>query len=382
MDVTASYTYSFPTFIRFGKGVIKELASYLKAQGLKAPMVVTDPGFSNLAVFKEIVADLDRSGLIPTVYNGIHKNPIKSDVLGGVSRFKESASDAIVGIGGGASLDVARAIALKANHSRDLFDYEDGKGGEHLVTEAIPFFITVPTTSGTGSEVGRSTVISDDVTHQKKILFSPKLMAKAVFADPVLTMELPPLVTAATGMDALTHNIEAYLAKGFHPLCDGIALEGIRLIRESLEKAVLAPDLESRSKMMIAALMGAVAFQKGLGVVHSTAHPLSTLFDLHHGTANAIMVSHGIAFNADVSADRLVHIAQALGLRDQTAASVVAYLKALVGRLGLPTTLSSQGIKDSDIDALSALAIEDVCHGCNPKPVTREDFKAIYRAAL
>jgi alcohol dehydrogenase class IV len=343
---------------------------------------VTDPFLSDLPFFKKILEDLNQHSQGVEIYRGIHKNPVKSDVFGGVEYFKKTSRDSLVGIGGGASLDVARAIALKVNHPGDLFDYEDAKGGEVLIQNEIPYFITVPTTSGTGSEVGRSTVISDDVTHQKKILFSPRLMAKAVFADPMLTIDLPPMVTAATGMDAMTHHVESYLSKGFHPLCDGIALEGIRLISESLEKAVTKPDLESRSKMMIAALMGGVAFQKGLGVVHSTAHPLSTLFDLHHGLANAIMIPHGTQFNADVSKDRLIKIAQVLELKDRTPGAVVEYLKNLVGRIRLPTSLSSQGIAESDIEKLSELALEDVCHLCNPKPVTREDFRNLYRAAL
>lgn len=381
MNLNEKYTYNFPTRIRFGKGVIHELGPFLKEQGLTKPLLVTDPALAALPVFTAIVADLKKAGLGPEVYSGLHKNPIKSDVLGGVEHFKKTSRDAIVGIGGGASLDVSRAIALKVNHPGDLFDYEDSKGGEVLVTKEIPYFITVPTTAGTGSEVGRSTVISDDKTHQKKIMFSPRLMAKAVFADPALTMGLQPMVTAATGMDALTHHIEAYLSKGFHPICDGIALEGIRLVAESLENAVKKPDLESRSKMMIAALMGGVAFQKGLGVVHSTAHPLSTLFDFHHGTANAVMIPHGIAFNADVSAERLVTIARVLRIEEKPG-GVVRYLADLVKRIGLPTNLSAQGVKESDIEELSRLALEDVCHACNPKPVTRDDFRRIYREAL
>lgn len=382
MDCSQTYTYTFPTRIRFGKDVVRELGPFLKEQGFRRPFLVTDPALSQLPVFTSIVSDLKRQGLSTEFYNGIHKNPVKSDVLEGAERFAKSGSDSLVGIGGGASLDVARAIALKVNHAGDLFDYEDAKGGEALIRNEIPFFVTVPTTAGTGSEVGRSTVISDDATHRKKILFSPRLMARAVFADPMLTMDLPPAVTAATGMDALTHHVEAYLSKGFHPICDGIALEGIRLISENLEKAVRKPDLESRAKMMIAALMGGIAFQKGLGVVHSTAHPLSTRFDLHHGLANAIMIPHGIRFNADAAADRLRTIAQVLDLKRGTPEAVVAFLGEMVGRIGLPTTLSSQGITAPDIDELSRLALEDVCHACNPKPVTREDFRAIYRAAL
>lgn len=382
MNWDEKFTYNFPTRIRFGKDVIRELASYLKEQGLARPLIVTDPVLAGLPFFGGIIDDLMSQGLQSSVYQGIHKNPVKSDVLGGVEHFQKTSRDSLVGLGGGAAIDVARAIALKVNHPGDLFDYEDSKGGESRIRGEIPHFVTVPTTAGTGSEVGRSTVISDDLTHQKKILFSPRLMAKTVFADPMLTMSLPPMVTAATGMDALTHHMEAYLSKGFHPLCDGIALEGIRLISENLEKAVKRPDLESRAKMMMAALMGGVAFQKGLGVVHSTAHPLSTLFDFHHGTANAVMISHGIRFNADVAKDRLVTIAKVLELEETTPEGVVRYLKDLVGSIGLPTSLSSQGVKESDIDKLSELALEDVCHACNPKPVTREDFKNIYRAAL
>lgn len=381
MDWNQTHTYNFPTRIRFGKDVIRELGPYLKEQGLIRPLIVTDPALAELPIFGSIVDDLMSAGLQSSVYKGIHKNPVKSDVTGGVESFQKTGRDCIVGIGGGASLDVARAIALKIHHPLDLFDYEDSKGGEALIREKIPFFVTVPTTAGTGSEVGRSTVISDDATHQKKIMFSPKLMARAVFADPMLTMGLPPAVTAATGMDALTHHVEAYLSKGFNPLCDGIALEGMRLVSESLEKAVKSPDLESRSKMMMAALMGGVAFQKGLGVVHSTAHPLSTLFDFHHGTANAVMIPHGIRFNGDVSSERLKDIARALRIEESPAA-VIAYLSDLVKKIGLPTRLSSQGVTEADIEELSRLAFDDVCHACNPKPVTREDFRKIYKAAL
>lgn len=382
MNWDAQYTYNFPTTIRFGKGVIKELGPHLKSQGLDSPLLVTDPGLSSLPVFKGIVADLQSQGLQVEVFSGIHKNPVKSDVLAGVDQFKKTGSDSIVGIGGGASLDVARAIVLKANHPLDLFDYEDCKDGWKRVTNEIPYFVTVPTTSGTGSEVGRSTVISDDDSHQKKILFSPRLMAKIAFADPWLTMELPAPVTAATGMDALTHNVEAYLSKGFSPMCDGIALEAIRLIKDSLVKATKAPDLESRSKMMIAAVMGAAAFQKGLGVVHSTAHPLSTLFDLHHGLANAIMLQYGMRFNASVCEARMTTIAQVLGLENPCSDTFIAYLGRLNQELGLPTRLSTQGVQEKDVEPLSKLAIEDVCHGCNPRQVTQDDFRNIYRQAL
>ncbi len=292
--------------------------------------------------------------------------------------------DCIIGIGGGAAMDVARAIALRVHHHRDLFDYDDLIGGDKYVTEEVPYFITIPTTSGTGSEVGRSAIISEDDTHRKRILFSPKLLARIVFADPLLTMDLPPFVTAATGMDALTHNLEAYLAKGFHPMCDGIALEGIALIDGSIADAVRESpsDLESRSKMMIASLMGAVAFQKGLGVVHSLAHPLSSLLDTHHGLANAVNLPYGMRFNISGSEDKFRKIAQAMGLEEQTCEAVVERLFELTGQLGLPWRLRDIGVSADHVVVLSGLAVADFCHPRNPRPVSREDFEALYREAL
>src|SRR5258706_5405549 len=291
------YQYNFPTTIRFGAGVVKELGDYLVKNGLSNPLIVTDPTVAQLGFFKEIVGDLKKKNLSVEVFHDIHKNPVKSDVYKGTDVFDQTKRDSIIGIGGGAALDVARSIVLRVNHREDLFKYDDLIGGDVYVTNDVPHFITVPTTSGTGSEVGRSAVISDDVTNQKQILLSPKLLAKVVFADPLLTMDLPAFITAATGMDALTHNMEAFLAKNYHPICDGIALEGISLINESLEKATNSPDLESRSKMLLASMMGAIAFQKGLGVVHSLAHPLSALLDTHHGLANAVNIPYGMKFN-------------------------------------------------------------------------------------
>ncbi|HEY0040245.1 MAG TPA: iron-containing alcohol dehydrogenase, partial [Flavisolibacter sp.] len=265
MNLDTVYQYNFPTTIRFGAGASNELGDYLSKQNLSRPLIVTDPVVSQLAFFKKIIADVNRKNISTEVFHDIHKNPVKSDVYKGTDVFDATDRDCIIGIGGGVALDVARAIALRVNHREDLFRYDDLVGGDVYVTNDVPHFITIPTTAGTGSEVGRSAIIADDETHQKKILFSPKLLAKIVFADPLLTMDLPPFVTAATGMDALTHNMEAFLAKTPHPMCEGIALEGIYLISRSLQKAVNTPDLEARSKMLIASLMGAVAFQKGLG---------------------------------------------------------------------------------------------------------------------
>lgn len=382
MSFEKIHQFNFPTTIRFGAGVVKELPAYLQSNGLKAPLIVTDPNIAQLPFFKNIVEDLRKRNVAVEVFSDIHKNPVKSDVYKGVDVWDATNRDSVIGIGGGAGLDVARAIVLRINHREDLFKYDDLIGGDVYVTNDVPHFITVPTTSGTGSEVGRSAVISDDDTHQKKILFSPKLMAKIVFADPVLTMDIPGPITAATGMDALTHNMEAFLAKNYHPLCDGIALEGMKLIDESLERAVNKPDLESRSKMLLGSMMGAVAFQKGLGVVHSLAHPLSSLLDTHHGLANAVNIPYGMEFNIAGFEDKFVRMARTLELPKENGEAVVQYLVDLNTKINIPHHLRDIGVKEEHIETLADLAFADFAHPNNPKPVSREDFKQLYLKAL
>ncbi len=374
--------FNFPTTIRFGAGVIKELPEYLKKNNFKKPLVATDPNVAALPFFKSIIEDLQAAGFAPEVFHDIHKNPVKSDVYKGGDAYDNALCDCIIGIGGGAGLDVARAIALRINHREDLFKYDDLIGGDVFITNDVPTLITIPTTAGTGSEVGRSAIISDDETHQKKILFSPKLLAAIVFADPELTMALPAFITAATGMDALTHNMEAFLAKNYHPICDGIALEGMRLISESLEKATNNPDIKSRSKMLLGSMMGAIAFQKGLGVVHSMAHPLSSLLDTHHGLANAVAIPYGMRFNIAGNEDKFKKIAQTLELKEHTGEAVVQYLFDLNTKINIPHKLSDIGVKLEHIETLADLAEADFAHPNNPKPVSREDFKKLYLEAL
>jgi alcohol dehydrogenase class IV len=376
------YQFNFPTIIRFGKDSSKELDSYLAANNLTKPLIVTDGTVAQLDFFKSMINGLKKKNLSVEIFSDIHKNPVKSDVYKGTDVYDGSQRDSIIGIGGGAALDVARAIVLRVHHREDLFKYDDLIGGDVYVTNDVPHFVTIPTTAGTGSEVGRSAIISDDVTHQKKILFAPKLIAKIVFADPMLTMELPPPITAATGMDALTHNMEAYLAKMPHPMCEGIALQGILLISQSLEKAVNKPDLESRTNMLMASLMGAVAFQKGLGVVHSLAHPLSSLLDTHHGLANAVNIPYGMEFNIEGFEEKFRQIARTLELKEENGKAVVKYLFDLNSRINIPHHLKSIGVKKEHIETLADLAIADFAHPNNPKPVTRKDFKSLYEKAL
>lgn len=382
MNFDTVLQFSFPTIIRFGAGSSRELGDYLLANNLSKPLIVTDPNVAQLDFFKEIITGLKKKNISTEVYSSIHKNPIRPDVYSGTDVYDATKRDAIIGIGGGAALDVARAIVLRVNHREDLFKYDDLIGGDVHVTNDVPPFITIPTTAGTGSEVGRSAIISDEITHQKKILFSPKLMAKIVFADPLLTMELPPFITAATGMDALTHNMEAFLAKNWHPMCDGIALEGINLINQSLVKAVNQPGLESRSNMLMASLMGAVAFQKGLGVVHSLAHPLSSLLDTHHGLANAVNIPYGMEFNIEGFEDKFRRIARTLELKEESGAGVIQYLHDLNAKINIPGNLKEIGVKAEHIETLADLAIADFAHPNNPKPVSREDFKQLYLNAL
>ncbi len=382
MNYNKIVQYNFPTIIRFGPGSVMELGAYLSKNGLSRPLIVTDSTVAQLYFFGEIVKDLQSRNISVETFYDIHKNPVKSDVYKGTEVFDEEERDSIIGIGGGAALDVARAITLRIYHREDLFKYDDLKGGDIFVTNDVPHFITIPTTAGTGSEVGRSAIISDDETHQKKILFSPKLLARIVFADPLLTIELPSFVTAATGMDALTHNMEAFLVNMFHPMCDGIALQAISLIQTSLVKAVNQPDLESRSNMLIASLMGAVAFQKGLGVVHSLAHPLSSLLDTHHGLANAINIPYGMEFNIEGFESKFKQIAKALNLPQQSGEAVVQYLFELNEKINIPRKLSSIGVKQEHIETLSDLALADFAHPNNPKPVSRDDFKKLYLKAL
>ncbi|NBY20408.1 iron-containing alcohol dehydrogenase [bacterium] len=374
--------FSFPTTIYFGSGVRHDVADSFVKQKLKKPLIVTDRGIASLPFFKEFVGQLKTKGLDVAVFSEISGNPVKSQVLKGVEAYQAHGADSFIGMGGGAALDVTKAIALLIHHSGDLFDYEDEKPGARPINQPIPFWVALPTTSGTGSEVGRSTVISDDTTHIKKIIFSPSLLAKEVFADPELTVALPPAITAATGMDAFTHCVEAYLARGYHPICDGIALEGIRLSTQYLTRAVKnSNDLEARSQMMMASMMGAIAFQKGLGLTHSCAHALSTVADLHHGLANGLMIDFALAFNISAVPERFKTISETIGIKPSTGEEFISWLKIWKRELGIPATLRESKIKKEQLTTLSKLAFQDSCHQNNPRRCTEKDFEQIFQEA-
>ena len=381
--------FAFPTTIHFGAGARKLVAEQLKSQGVKRPLVVTDRGIAPLPLLKAFVADL--SGLDIAVYSEIWGNPVKSQVENGVAAFKAHRADAVIGLGGGAAVDVAKAIVLMASHPGDVLEYAWDHPRVRPIERELPYFVALPTTAGTGSEVGRSSVISDDATHIKKIIFSPKLLAKAVFADPELTLDLPPHITAATGMDALTHNVESYLSPAYHPLCDGIALEGTRIAAKALRTAVREPhNLAARSDMLMASMMGAIAFQKDLGAVHSCAHALSTVADLHHGLANGIMIDHVMRFNLPAATEKMAELAHVVGVArhtaDASAQAFIDWLMALKRELAIPATLGAYAAKRpvtrADIPALVNVAIDDTCHQTNPRPCTRADFERIFGEAM
>jgi len=384
--------FSFPTAIHFGPGARRLVADHLKAEDVKRPLVVTDRGIAPLPLFSDFLATLSR--LDVGVYSEIWGNPVRSQVKQGVAAYKAHNADAVIGLGGGAALDVAKAIALMASHPGDILEYAWDHPDVRPIGRPLPHFVALPTTAGTGSEVGRSSVVSDDVTHIKKIIFSPQLLAKCVFADPELTLDLPPAITAATGMDALTHNIESYLSPEYHPLCDGIALEGVRIAARALPIAYRdGKNLEARSDMLMSSMMGAIAFQKDLGAVHSCAHALSTVADLHHGLANGIMIDHVMRFNLSAATAKMAELARVAGVPgvggrpDETAAvAFIGWLAKMKAGLGIPATLSALASKrpvtKADIPALVAVAIDDTCHRTNPRKCTREDFARMFADAI
>ena len=372
--------FSFPTAIRFGAGARKETGDHLRQQGLTRPLIVTDRALGALPVLAEFKTHL--AGLDVAVFDSVFGNPTASQVMAGAVAFKAHRADCVIGFGGGAALDVAKVVGIIATHEGHILEYAWDHPQARPIDQPLPYFAALPTTAGTGSEVGRSAVISDDETHLKRILFSPKLLARIVFADPELTLGLPAHVTAATGMDALTHNIESYLSPSYHPLCDGIALEGTRIAARALRTAVHEPsDLPARGDMMMASMMGAIAFQKDLGAVHSCAHALGAVCDLHHGLANALMIDTVLAWNFEAvprKFDELAHVCEVQGGGEQ----LVPWLRALKARVGITGKLSAHGVKRGQIPRLVEVALADSCHQTNPRPCTAADFKRLFEEAI
>jgi len=367
-------TFSFPTTIRFGAGAISELPTHLARLGIAQPFVVTDPGLLVTGAFTLLKTTLAGHG---RVFAEVEPNPAEANVEAAARAFVEAGCDGIVAFGGGSALDVGKAVRLRIKApGRTLreFDFEADWSG-------LAPLIAVPTTAGTGSEVGRSAVIVVD--GKKCVFFHPTLLAALVILDPELTRELPPKLTAATGADALTHCIESFTSPVFHPMCDGIALEGARLITRALPVAVKnGSDLEARSTMQIAAAMGGIAFQKDLGATHSLAHPLSAICGLHHGLANAICLPHVMAWNAARKPGLYRRVGSAFGLEIADDSATISAVRELLKGIGLGDGLRAHGVRESHLDALAEQAWEDSCHKTNPVPVTRADLRELYENAL
>lgn len=374
-STTLAGSYSFPTRVHFGAGALAKLADAVA--GAAKVFVVADRGLTAAGVTARVVAALGEKP--HAVFDAVDPNPTEANVREGVEAYRAAGCDIIVAVGGGSPLDAAKVIRLMTTHDRPLVEYDDLTGGDRFITPDMPAMIAIPTTAGTGSEVSRSGVVTLEVNERKTVIFSPYLMPTLAICDPQLTLGLPARMTAATGMDALSHNLEAYLSSGYHPMADAIALEGVKLVGAWLEQAVAnGSDLEARSHMLMASLMGAVAFQKGLGVCHSLAHPLSSVAGVHHGTANAILMPHVVRFNAVAVPERVEALGLALG-KGKPAAEAIDELNRAIG---LPTKLSEVGVTREMFPTLVAKALEDGCRHSNPRPADAAELLALYEQAF
>jgi alcohol dehydrogenase class IV len=372
--------FSFPTTIHFGAGARKLVAAHLLEHGIQRPLIVTDRALAALPVMAEFKSHL--AGLEVATFDAVFGNPTCAQVMAGAAAFKAHRADAVIGFGGGAALDVAKVVGLMAVHEGDVLEYVWDHPTVRPIVGELPYMVALPTTSGTGSEVGRSSVVSENDNHHKRTVFSPKILAKAVFADPELTLGLPPAVTAATGMDALTHNIESYLSPAYHPLCDGIALEGLRIGARALVTAVNEPgNLQARADMMMSSMMGAIAFQKDLGSVHACAHALGAVCDMHHGLANALMIDTVLAWNHEVvpqKFDELAHVAGVSG----GGYAFIAWLRHLKLQIGIAGGLASRGVTPEHLPKLVPLAATDFTGQTNPRPATAADYERLFVQAM
>src|SRR5213080_4658312 len=384
MHMTA--VMSFPTRILYGRKAILELPGELKRAGASRPLLVTDKGILQAGLLRFVTPLLEQVGIKTRLFTEFEANPTDADAIRGAEAYKAAGADSVLGVGGGAAMDMAKAVALLVNHEPPLAQYDDAKGGDAKITARVPPIVQVPTTAGTGSEVGRSTVLVIDGT--KTVIFSPHLMAKTAILDPELTVGLPPFITAATGMDALTHNLEAYVAKGDHPLADAIAIDGLRRIGKHLARAVKdGKDLEAREQMLLGSAFGAIAFQKGLGAAHSVAHALTPVAGTHHGLANSLMLPAVVSFNRMAAEARLADAAVALGADPRAPAQERAHqsvelVDAMRTAIGLPRKLSQAGVRREMIPKIVEKAMADACHLSNPRPVTQVDFERLVNEAF
>jgi alcohol dehydrogenase class IV len=376
--------WNYPTSIRFGPGRISELPDACRELGIQRALLVTDAGLAKLPVVANAVALCKAAGLDIAVFSDVRPNPVEENVTAGVQAYRGGHRDGVIAFGGGSALDIGKAIGLMVGQSRPIWDFEDKEDWYTRVNVAgMAPVIAVPTTAGTGSEVGRCSVLTDQRDHTKKLIFHPRLLPAIVIDDPEVTVGLPPHITAAVGMDALSHNLEAYCAQAYHPMADGIALEGMRLIKEWLPVAVKdGKNVEARAHMMIASTMGATAFQKGLGAMHSLSHPCGANLDTHHGLTNGVVMPYVLAFNRATIEDKLARLAAYLQLPNPSGKAVIDWVLDLRKAIGIPHTLAELGVKPEHAGRFASMAEADPSTPSNPRPVTARDFEHLYRSAI
>jgi len=381
--MTLTANWNFPTTVRFGAGRIKELGKACRDAGITKPLLVTDPGLAALPMVAQIIDILKADGLSAAVFSDVKANPNEANVSAGVETYRKGGHDGVIALGGGSGLDAGKAVAFMQGQTRPIWDFEDiGDWWTRANAGAIAPIVAIPTTAGTGSEVGRASVITNEATHEKKIIFHPKLLPAIVIADPELTIGLPAKLTAATGMDALAHNLEAYCAPGYHPMAAGIAVEGMRLIKQWLPKATAnGGDIEARSQMLAASSMGAAAFQRGLGAVHALSHPIGGLYDAHHGTLNGVLMPYVLVANREAVEDRITDAAHYMGITGGFK-GFLDWLVALRSELGIPNTLRELGVGEDRLDQIAEMAIRDPSAGGNPIAFSQEQYRDIAARAV
>lgn len=384
MTLSLSGTWTFPTTVWAGAGRIEDMPKACRALGIRRPLLVTDQGLRDAPMVRQVVAHNADAGLPTALFADVKGNPVGRNVTQGVEAYHAHKADGVIAMGGGSGLDAAKAIAFMIGQTRPIWDFEDIDDWWTRADAArIAPIVAVPTTAGTGSEVGRAAVITNENTHEKKIIFHPRMLPGIVIADPLLTVGLPPAVTAATGLDAFVHCFEAFCAPGFHPMADGIALEGMRLIKEYLPRAYAdGGDVEARAFMLAAASMGATAFQKGLGAVHGLAHPIGALFDTHHGLTNAVLLPYVMVRNRDATAERMPLLGRVLALPEPSFDGVLDWVLDFRRALDIPHTLRDIGVPAGRAEAIAVMAERDPSTGGNPVPLKAADLARIVEAAL
>ncbi len=381
MELKANWSY--PTLIRFGAGRIKEIGDACAQVGIRRPLLITDRGLAELPLTARTLDLMEKAGLGRALFADVDPNPTDENLAAGITAYKAGGHDGVIAFGGGSGLDLAKMVAFMHGQSRPIWDFEDGSPlWREADTDAIAPIVAVPTTAGTGSEVGRASVITNSETHEKKIIFHPKVLPGVVIADPELTTGMPKFITAGTGLDAFAHCVEAYSSPFYHPMSQGIALEGMRLVKEYLPRAYETPeDIEARAQMMSAAMMGAVAFQKGLGAIHALSHPVGALYNTHHGTTNAVCMPAVLRLNAPEIAERFDAAAAYMGIEGGFA-GFQAFVQDLNQRLGIPRHLSEMGVERDRIDELVKKALADPTCGGNPVKLTEENVRALYEELI